>query len=78
MSSFSISFDDSTASLDFALSVIEEFRVSSKQALNIIQEVAKAVSQWRTVAKKCNVSNAEIDRMASAFEHDDLQKALNI
>lgn len=73
-----INFDDSSASLDLALSVIEEFRISKKQAVQIIQEVAKAVIQWRAVASSCNLSHAEMDRMASAFEHDDLQKALNI
>lgn len=59
---------DATASLDLALSVAGEFRLSKNQAKNIIDEVSEGVSQWRKVAKGFGLDKKEIDRMASAFE----------
>ncbi|MFO1257830.1 MAG: type II toxin-antitoxin system HipA family toxin [Gammaproteobacteria bacterium] len=73
-----ISFEDSTASLELALSVIGDFRISREQANKIIEEIAYAVVQWRDVAQSFNLSNREIERMSSAFEHDDLENALKI
>lgn len=73
-----IDFDDGTASLDLALSVTDDFRVSSKQAKKIIQEVAQSVSNWRNIATQLGLNNPEINRMASAFEHQDLESALKM
>jgi serine/threonine-protein kinase HipA len=50
MLSTSIDHDDPTASIDLALSVIDEFRIKKARALEIIKEVAIAVSEWRSVA----------------------------
>ena len=33
-------------------------------------------SLWREEAAKLKIKKVEIDRMASAFEHDDLEKAI--
>ena len=71
-----IDYDDSTASLDLALSVRGEFRVSEERANEIIIEIAQAVSQWKEVARSFGLKKNEIDRMSSAFCHDDLEKAL--
>ncbi len=73
-----INFDDSTASLELALSVIRDFRISRENAHSIIQEVSKAVIKWRQVARNFKLSENEINRMASAFEHKDLDNALKI
>ena len=73
-----INFDDHTASLDVALSVVDEFRLSEDEAYAIIRDVAKAVSEWKEVAKSFRLSEREIDRMSSAFEHQDLNKAKRI
>lgn len=73
-----INFDDSTASLELARSVIRDFRISIEHSHEIIQEVSKAVTQWRQVARSFNLSENEINRMASAFEHQDLENALKI
>ena len=40
-------------------------------------EVGKVVSGWRVEARQFGLSQSEIDRMATAFEHDDLKTALN-
>ena len=69
--STAIDFEDSSASLETALSVASEFRLSTQQANTIINEVAQAVYQWRTIATHFGLSTREIDRMSSAFEHED-------
>ncbi len=73
--STSIDFDDPTASVDTALSVIEEFRIKKSRANEIINEVSAAVSQWQNIADRHGLRKREIDRMASAFEHEDAEKA---
>lgn len=62
-----INFDDTSASLETAMSVAEDFRLSKDQARKIISEVTAAVSQWRRVASELGLSKRECDRMASAF-----------
>ncbi|MCB9398553.1 MAG: HipA domain-containing protein [Acidobacteria bacterium] len=69
---------DGSASLDLAISVARDFRLSSAQAKTIVQDVANGLSQWREVAPQFHLSKREVDRMASAFEHDDLKKAQKI
>jgi serine/threonine-protein kinase HipA len=75
--STAIDFDDPTASIDTALSVINEFRIKKNRAKEIIQEVSAAVSQWQKVAVQYGLGKKEIDRMASVFEHEDGEKAKN-
>jgi serine/threonine-protein kinase HipA len=41
------------------------------------KQVGKAVSAWRNEAARHAVGENEIDRMASAFEHEDLKDAVN-
>ncbi len=64
----SIDFYTNAASLDTALGVAAEFRLSPVQAHAIIKEVARAVQQWRAVAAHFGLSKRECDRFASAFE----------
>ena len=74
----SIDFNDNSASLEIALAVASEFRLSKAQAHKIIKEVAAAVSTWREVARSFALTKREIDRMASAFEHEDFEMARKI
>lgn len=71
-----ISEEDGTASLPLALSVAGEFGLKKKDAQGIAAEVGAAVAGWRDTAAAAGIGKAEIDRMASAFEHDDLELAL--
>jgi serine/threonine-protein kinase HipA len=71
-----INEDDGTASLALAMSVAKYFELDSAKAREIAKQVGKAVSKWRTEAAKHGISKSEIDRMASAFEHQDLKEAL--
>lgn len=71
-----ISLDDGTCDTDLVVSVAEFFALSSSDAKAIIKDVATATVAWRDAASNLGAHQAEIDRMASAFEHDDLVKAL--
>ena len=73
-----IGFDTTETSLEKAFDVIEDFRLSKKEACHILKEVSQAVSTWRETAKKLGLSKHEIDRMESAFEHSDSHKAQKI
>ena len=52
------------------------FALSLSEARSILKEVATAASSWRAVARDVGAKRKEIDRMASAFEHDALRQAL--
>jgi len=71
-----ITEDDSTASLHLAMEVAGYFDLNVSKAKTIAAEVAQSVSSWRKEATRQGLSKTEIDRMASAFEHDDLKFAL--
>lgn len=71
-----IGLDDGTASLKLALDVASYFELAPEEAGEIAAEVGKAVAAWRKMAAKLGLTATEIDRMASAFEHQDLKAAL--
>jgi serine/threonine-protein kinase HipA len=73
--STAINEDDNTASLPLAMDVAEYFELDADSAREIAAEVGKAVLKWRDVAARQGLTKAEIDRMASAFEHEDLKLA---
>ncbi len=73
--STSIADDDPTASLDLALETAEHYRLGLNDARMIAKEVANAVAQWRAVARGLGAARQDIDRMASAFEHDEFDAA---
>ncbi len=73
-----IDLDDGSASLDLAMSVVGYFELDEEKAHVIAAEVGKAVATWREEAAQLSLTRAEIDRMASAFEHEDLSAALSI
>ena len=70
--------EDTTASLELALEVAAYFELNDGEARQIAAEVAHSVNRWRQVATVHHLTKNEIDRMASAFEHEDLDKALNL
>jgi serine/threonine-protein kinase HipA len=71
-----ITEDDSTASLDLAIEVAGYFELTAARAKAIAKEVAQSVTTWRKEALRHGLKKTEIDRMATAFEHDDLKRAL--
>jgi serine/threonine-protein kinase HipA len=70
-----INEDDGTASLDLATEVADYFELDATAARKIIKQMGRAIAQWRLVAKRMGIKDTEIDRMASAFEHIDLERA---
>jgi serine/threonine-protein kinase HipA len=67
---------DTTASLELALGVAEYFDIKPDDARVIAGEVGKVVARWREEAAKKGLKPSDINRMESAFEHDDLRSAL--
>lgn len=63
------------ASLELALSVAEYFRLSPPQARQIASAVGQAVSRWKQEAAAQGIPTAEIETVASAFDHEDLAHA---
>jgi len=73
-----IDVDEGACDLDLVLQVAEFFSLSEAAAKTIIGEVGRAVATWRQVASGRGAKAAEIKRMASAFDHDDLARALKL
>jgi serine/threonine-protein kinase HipA len=71
-----INEDDGTASLALAMEVAGYFELDTENARKIAAQVGKAITKWRNEASRHGLSKTEIDRMASAFEHEDLKAAL--
>jgi len=72
-----INLDEATCDIDLALSSAEYFSLSPKDAKAIVKEVAVVTSVWRKVAAASGATQSEINRLASAFEHNDLARALS-
>jgi serine/threonine-protein kinase HipA len=68
--------EERTGSLDLALSVAGYFGLLQQEAVAIAGEVGAAVARWRETALAHKISKSEIDRLSSAFDHADLQRAL--
>lgn len=71
-----IDLDEGTCSVDLLEAAAEFFALTLSHARTIIKEVAAVTATWRDTARMVGARPAEINRMASAFEHDDLKRAL--
>ena len=67
---------DTTASLEIALDVAGYFDLDTDAAWSIIRDVAHVTRTWKARAQAAGRPKDEIDRLASAFEHEDLELAL--
>lgn len=76
--STNIDLDDATCDIDLGLSVAQYFGLKHEDAKAVIRRTADTVRQWRDVARVLGATASEIDRMASAFEHRDLEEALSM
>lgn len=74
--STAINEDDAAASLELAMNVAGYFELSAEEARGIARDVGDAVRRWRQIATAHSLSKTMQDRMASAFEHKDLEAAL--
>ena len=65
----------SPASIDLALATCDYYGLKLSEAKAIAGEVVQAVAGWRQLAVRLGVETRELNRMESAFEHEDLRKA---
>lgn len=73
-----IDLDEGTCSVELLQETAGYFGLGDGQARTIIREVAEVTRTWQAVAAEVGAKRAEITRMASAFEHEDLQAALKL
>lgn len=66
---------DLTASLELALEVAGHFGLRAEGARAVVAEVHASVRGWREEAARFGIGSAEIERMATAFEHEDAAAA---
>lgn len=76
--STAIDLDDTTASIDLALSVSGYFRLSPAAAREIVGKVEAATSGWREVAAELGIPKQQADRMAVAYESDQRRTARSL
>ena len=74
----SIDLEDGTCDLGLVLDVAPYFGLGGQEARSLIRSVAEGVGAWRTVARSLGAGRSEIERMSSAFEHDDARAALRL
>jgi serine/threonine-protein kinase HipA len=73
--STAIDLDENDASLALAMDVAHYFELDETAARRITVEVGRAAATWREEAARCGLAQTAINRMASAFEHEDLTAA---
>jgi hypothetical protein len=57
------------------MSVAAYFRQEASDALEVLAEVTRAVTRWRTVAKSHGLMPQDLDAMEPAFEHAEGERA---
>jgi serine/threonine-protein kinase HipA len=67
---------DPSASLELAVEAAPEFLLKEDEARAIAAEIARVTATWRDVAGQFDLRGDEINRMATAFEHEELERAL--
>jgi len=66
-----INENDNSLDLELALEVCQYFRLKDKRAKEIIEEVKSAVSNWREIANKYQISRSEQELKSRAFRNVD-------
>jgi serine/threonine-protein kinase HipA len=69
--SLAINEVDDTASVDIALGVARHFGRKLPAARGIVGEVVASVAGWKEAAAAVGLNAKEIERMQSAFEHEE-------
>lgn len=71
-----VDLENHEASVELALTVAPYFGLDENAARAVARDVALSVAEWRTIASMLGLPRQSIERMASAFDHDDLKSAL--
>lgn len=66
---------DNSASFDLTVEVGDYFGLVEDDMRAVVTDLVNSVSTWRDEAKRIGVSAEEINRMATAFEHDEMVRA---
>ena len=66
---------NNSASFDLAVEVGDYFGLEADEMRVIVADVVSAALTWRIEAKRLGITTAEIDRMATAFEHEEMNQA---
>ncbi len=69
---------DGTASFALAMETARNYGLSASEARRVAKEVVQAVAAWRIEAARLGVEQREMERMASAFQHADLEQVLKL
>lgn len=67
---------DPSASIELAIEAAPEFLLKEDEARTIAVEIARVTTTWRDVARQFELQGDEINRMATAFEHEELERVL--
>jgi serine/threonine-protein kinase HipA len=76
--STAIDLDDTSMSVDTLIDVAGYFRLTHDDARRVLGEVTAASSRWRTAAEEAGLDRAAVERMATAFEHDEASQAREV
>jgi len=66
---------DTTASMETTFEVAPKFGIGLAEAHRVAREVAGVVGNWRAAGNRCGLKPRELERMESAFQHEDLARA---
>jgi serine/threonine-protein kinase HipA len=66
---------DNSASFDLTVEVGNYFGLAEDEMRAVTTDLIKSISKWRDEAKRIGVQAEEINRMATAFEHDEMVRA---
>jgi serine/threonine-protein kinase HipA len=66
---------DNSASFELTVEVGDYFGLAEDDMRAVVTDVVNSISTWRNEARRTGVSAEEIDRMSTAFEHDEMQRA---
>jgi serine/threonine-protein kinase HipA len=66
--SLNISLDDNSLDLNLTLEITDYFRLTNENALKIIEDIKKSVTNWRSIANKYQLPRSEQELMAKVFE----------
>lgn len=75
--SMMIDDQDNSASFELAIEVGDYFGLEAIEMKAITKELVNSVSRWQTEAQQLGISKQEVNRMATAFEHDEMKRAIN-
>jgi len=66
---------DNSASFDLTVEVGDYFGLVQDDMRAVVTDVVNSISTWKAEARRIGVSAEEINRMATAFEHDEMVRA---